>query len=435
MVLSDPGSLAAWFGRARVLLIDDEPANLEFLGHVLASEGYGELTAISDSTEAVARFGELDPDVVITDLRMPGLDGFEVIARIQQQLPPDSYLPILVATADPAPETRRRALSAGARDFLTKPLSPAEVRLRVRNLLETRFLHEQLRDHNSLLETRVSERTRELEEARTEILFRLALAAEFRDDQTGQHTVRVGRLSARLAQVLGLSTEACDLIGRAAPLHDVGKIGIPDAILLKPGRLGPAEFAVMQRHAAIGANLLSGSLHPLLQLAEEIALSHHEHWDGRGYPHGLAGEAIPLSGRIVAVADVFDSLTHVRPYKVAWTVRDTLNEIQAKSGSQFDPAIVEALVRVVPETHLMEDGIRDDPGHAEQDAALNASRASMAMFAMAARVESLEAERDALAREVERLRRRVRGRSPRAARAKGTGQPDDATDRPSREDG
>jgi putative two-component system response regulator len=415
MVPIDPGSLHAWFGRARVLLIDDEPANLEFLGHVLAPEGYGELTALSDSVEAVDRFQELDPDVVITDLRMPNLDGFEVMARIQQQLPVGSYLPILVATADPAPETRRRALSAGARDFLTKPLSPAEVRLRVRNLLETRFLHEQLRDYAGLLESRVGERTRELEEARTEILARLALAAEFRDDQTGQHTVRVGRLSARMAQVLGLSEELCELIGRAAPLHDVGKIGIPDAILLKPGRLDAEEFGIMQRHTAIGADILSGSLHPLLQLAEEIALSHHEHWDGRGYPYGLEREAIPLSGRIVAVADVFDSLTHERPYKAAWTVRDTLAEIQANAAKHFDPDVVDALLRIVPETHLLDDGLAS-AGRADDDAVMNATRASMALFAMSSRIEALEAERDALQREVEELRRRAGHRGGRAGR-------------------
>jgi putative two-component system response regulator len=417
MVPVDAGSLHAWFGRARILLIDDEPANLEFLSHVLAPEGYGELTALSDSVEAVDRFQELDPDVVITDLRMPNLDGFEVMARIQQQLPAGCYLPILVATADPAPETRRRALSAGARDFLTKPLSPAEVRLRVRNLLETRFLHEQLRDYTGMLESRVSERTRELEEARTEILARLALAAEFRDDQTGQHTVRVGRLSARMAQVLGLSSDMCELIGRAAPLHDVGKIGIPDAILLKPGRLDADEFGIMQRHTAIGANILSGSLHPLLQLAEEIALSHHEHWDGRGYPHGLEREAIPLSGRIVAVADVFDSLTHERPYKAAWTVRDTLDEIQANAARHFDPAVVDALMRVVPETHLLEDGVHASAGRADDDAVMNATRASMALFAMSSRVQALEAERDALLREVQQLRRSAGRKSARAGRA------------------
>lgn len=409
MTLSgDITRLDVWLSGTRVLLIDNEPANLEFLRHVLATEGYGELIAMSDSTAAVERFQTLDPDLVITDLVMPHMDGFAVIASIQKLLQPGAYLPIVAATGDHSPETRRRALSAGARDFLTKPLSPAEVRLRVRNLLETRFLHEQLREQNLQLEGRVSERTRDLEEARTEILLRLARAAEFRDDQTGEHTVRVGRLSARIAQVLGLPAEAYDLIGRAAPLHDVGKIGIPDAILLKPGRLEAAEMETMKKHAVIGADILSGSRNPLLQLAEEVALHHHEHWDGRGYPRGLAGEDIPLSGRIVAVADVFDSLSHERPYKRAWTIRDTLGEITANAGSQFDPAVVEALLRIVPESHMLEGAARVVGERADVDTALNASAvSSIDLAAMTARLESMESERNELTRHVRRLKRQI----------------------------
>jgi putative two-component system response regulator len=409
MMLSDDlDPLAAWLAAARVLLIDDEPANLEFLRRVLETEGYGELVAMADSARAVERFAELDPDLVITDLLMPQLDGFEVIARIRLLLPAGSYLPILVATADHAPETRRRALSAGARDFLTKPLSPAEVRLRVRNLLETRFLHQQLRESNMLLESRVSERTRELEEARTEIIFRLARASEFRDDATGQHTLRVGRLSARMAQVLGLCAAACELIGRAAPLHDVGKIGVPDAILLKPGQLDAAEVAIMQTHTTLGADILSGSRYPLLQLAEEIARSHHERWDGTGYPYGLAGEAIPLSGRIVAVADVFDSLTHERPYKRAWTVRETLAEVESNSGKHFDPAVVEALLRIVPEAHVLATSARSAHDRAAADSAHGPEApSSFDTTALAARLQSLEAERDGLARQLRQLERTV----------------------------
>ena len=403
MLTGDLHALDAWLTRGRILLIDDQPANLQFLRHVLETESYGELITLSDSVEALARFHELAPDLVIVDLWMPELDGFEFITRVQELLPPGTYLPILVATGDHTPETRRRALAVGARDFLTKPLSPAEVRLRVRNLMETRFLHEQLREHNQRLEQRVAERTHELEEARLEMLYRLARAAEFRDDQTGQHTLRVGRLAGRLAQVLGLPPESYDLIARAAPLHDIGKIGIPDGILLKPGRLEPHERGIIQTHTTIGADILSGSRYSLLQLAEEIALNHHERWDGQGYPRGLAGEAIPLSGRIVAVADVFDSLAHDRPYKRAWTPRDALAEIEACAGTQFEPAVVEALLRIAPEMNLLEAA---EPARPAVPAAVAGGFASMVFSVepIGARLRRLESERDMLAREVHELR-------------------------------
>jgi putative two-component system response regulator len=423
----DHDALTAWLSGTRVLVIDDEPANLQFLRHVLGTEGYGDLVTIKDPVEAVARFSELAPDLIIVDVMMPELDGFEVIARVRALSAADAYLPILVATADHAPETRRRALSAGARDFLTKPLSPAEVRLRVRNLMETRFLHEQLRGYTSLLELRVAERTQELEEARLEILVRLARAAEFRDDQTGQHTMRVGQLARQIGELLGLPTEACELIGRAAPLHDIGKIGIPDSVLLKPDRLDAEELAIIRTHTVIGANILAGSRYPLLQLAEEIALCHHERWDGGGYPRGLAADAIPLSGRIVAVADVFDSLSHERPYKRAWTKAETLAEISAQAGSQFDAAVVDALLRItgmgrVRRTAASRNGATATAAAAGSPATqvamprvkgpatnLAPARADADATMLTARLKSVEAERDLLAREVDRLRRLIAG--------------------------
>lgn len=400
----DLEAFGAWLPRARVLLVDDQPANLTFLRHVLEPEGYGELITMTDSVEALARIEEVDPDVVVVDLWMPRLDGFDFIAGVQDLLPTGSYLPILVATGDHTPEARRRALSVGARDFLTKPLSPAEVRLRVRNLLETRFLHEQLLQHNATLEHRVAERTHELEEARLEMLYRLARAAEFRDDESGQHTLRVGRLAGRIAQVLGLPAEEHELIARAAPLHDIGKIGIPDAILLKRDRLDANERQVIETHTIIGADILSGSRYALLQRAEEIAISHHERWDGKGYPHRLAKDAIPIAGRIVAVADVFDALTHDRPYKRAWTFRDTLTEIEDNTGTQFDPAVVEALLRVAPEAHMLEaeaSALRFVP-----NAAVAAAGNGHDLTALAA-LEQVREERDRLALEVEQLRHQV----------------------------
>jgi putative two-component system response regulator len=383
---------------ARILLLDDEPANVEFLHHILHRQGYGALVASMDGLEAADHLDRIRPDLVVLDLMMPGFDGYQFLERLRAWLPEDDYVPVLVVTADTSAETRRRALAAGAADFLTKPLSPAEVRLRVRNLIHTRFLHGALRGQNARLEERVEERTAELDEARQEILDRLARAAEFRDDDTGQHTQRVGRLAGRVAQVLGLDDDHVDLIRKAAPLHDVGKIGIPDSILLKEGRLSAEERALMETHTAIGARILSGSRYPLLQLAEEIALSHHERWDGAGYPHGLRGSEIPLSGRIVAVADVFDSLTHVRPYKRAWTVRETLTEFRAEAGRQFDPELVEVLLRVAPEVgaleHAAADGARPEPPPPTRSQ-------------LEAQLRALQVEREDVNRRIRSLRRRL----------------------------
>jgi putative two-component system response regulator len=212
----------------------------------------------------------------------------------------------------------------------------------VRNLLEVQLLHEQLREHNAILERKLGERTRELDQAQLEILVHLALAAEARDDETQEHAWRIGRTCGLLAIALGLPESQVELVQRAAPLHDIGKIGIPDAILLKPGKLTDAEFDEVKTHAAIGAEILSGSASPLLRVAERIALTHHERWDGTGYPHRIGGEEIPLAGRIVAVADVFDALTHQRPYKKAWPVLDAVGEILTQRYQQFDARLVDA---------------------------------------------------------------------------------------------
>jgi putative two-component system response regulator len=249
-------------------------------------------------------------------------------------------------TSDRAPESKHRALAAGARDFLNKPFDRAEVLLRIKNLLETKLLYCQLQSQNHAFESIVQERTRDLRDAQIEILQRLALAAEFRDDITGQHTQRVGLLAAQIARELGLPEAEAELLRLTAPLHDIGKLGIPDQILLKPDRLTIEEFEHMKQHTTIGARILSGSRYELLQRAEEIAHFHHERWDGSGYPSGLAGEDIPLASRIVAVADTFDVLTHERPYKSAWSIEDALDEIARQSGDKFDPRIVDALLHL-----------------------------------------------------------------------------------------
>jgi putative two-component system response regulator len=394
---------------ANILIVDDEPANAEFLRHVLEPEGYGRVVELTSPIEALARFDDVDPDLVVLDLMMPECDGFEVMKRLRGRLEPDDYLPILIVTGDTSAETQRRALSLGARDFLTKPLSPANVRLRVRNLLETRFLQAQLREYNAVLEERVAERTAELEAARIEILDRLARAAEYRDDDTGQHTYRVGRIAAKLASVLGLPDGTVELIRRAAPLHDIGKIGIPDAILLKSGPLSKEERAVMQEHTRIGAKILSGSRFPMLQMAENIAAVHHERWDGRGYPAGLRSKEISLPGRIVAVADVFDSLTHERPYKPAWSVAQALKEIHDHAGAQFDPAVAAAMMRIGPQAARLSGQTRDTiPG--EQ---VDLFPPEVRPDPVAARIRALEAERDQLRRQVRDLEGKVAARDAR----------------------
>lgn len=326
---------------ARILAIDDDQANLELLRRILEPQGYTDLRTTTDPLRATEILEEFEPDLILLDLRMPGMDGFELLEILRARTPPGSYLPILVLTSDSSQDAKRRALASGARDFLTKPLSPAEVRLRVRNLLETRFLHRELEERNQSLERRVRERTQKLEGARLEILHRLARAAEYRDDETGEHTRRVGRASGRIARALGLPRGEAELIEMVAPLHDVGKIAIPDRILISPARLSVEDFEVMKTHTVIGWELLRGSGFPLLDTAAQIARSHHEHWDGSGYPDALAGKDIPLAGRIVALADTFDALTHARPYKRAWTDAEALAEIVANRGRRFDPDVVD----------------------------------------------------------------------------------------------
>ena len=334
---------------AKILVVDDEESNLVLLERLLARHGFSNVTAVADSREAVGRFEAISPDLVITDLRMPYMDGFELIEAINARLPADSFVPIIVVTADLSRDLERRVLSLGARDFLNKPFNATQVTLRVRNLLQTRLLHVALKRHNEMLEERVRERTIELEAARTDILERLAMAAEYRDVATSRHTQRVGYLAERIARKLGIDAEAAELLRRAAPLHDVGKIGIPDDILLKPGRLTEDEFEAMKMHVALGVKLLSKGQSDLIKLAELIAKTHHERYDGSGYPSGLTGERIPIEGQIVAVADVFDTLISHRPYKEPWPVECAVAEIRHRSGTWFSPRVVHAFLQVLGE--------------------------------------------------------------------------------------
>jgi len=333
------------FRNARILIVDDEQGNVDILRRFLTRAGFTRIESTTDSREAGTLYVQHRPDLILLDLHMPHLDGLQVMDTLNE-IAEASYLPILILSADLTPEARREALSRGAKDFVNKPFQQDELLLRIKTLLETRFLYIQIQSQNQVLEAKVRERTRELIEAQIEIIERLAVAAEFRDDNTGQHTQRVGQMSALLARQLGQPDSQVSLMARAAPLHDVGKIGVPDTILLKMGKLTPAEFEVVKQHTVIGARILSGGKFPLLRLAEEIAFCHHERWDGEGYA-GLRGTDIPLAGRIVAVADVFDALTQQRPYKPAWPVAEAIAEIDRQRERQFDPGVVDAFLRVI----------------------------------------------------------------------------------------
>ena len=333
------------FRNARILIVDDEDANIAILRRILERAGFCRLESTTDPRQAAERYIEHRPDLVLLDLHMPHMDGLAVMERLNE-IAEATYLPILILSGDLTSEARRDALSRGAKDFVSKPFQQDELLLRIKTLLETRFLYLQIQSHNQMLEAKVRERTRELVDAQIEIIERLAIAAEFRDDNTGQHTQRVGQMSSLLARQLGLPDSQVSLIARAAPLHDVGKIGVPDTILLKMGKLSKAEFEVVKQHTVIGARILSGGKFALLRLAEEIAFSHHERWDGDGYA-GLNKTDIPLAGRIVAVADVFDALTQQRPYKPAWPVAEAIAEIDRQRERQFDPGVVDAFLRVI----------------------------------------------------------------------------------------
>jgi cyclic di-GMP phosphodiesterase len=332
---------------ARILIIDDQAQNIGLLRRILERAGYENIASTTNPAEALALKAEFQPDLVLLDLHMgTDKDGFQVLEELVSNPHGADHLPVLMITADDSAEVKRRALALGAKDFVGKPFDSAEVLLRIRNLLETRFLYQTLRDQNSELEQKVADRTKELEESRLEVLERLAVAVEFRDDDTGNHTKRVAQVSAALAQAIGLPASTVDLIRRAAPLHDIGKVGIPDSILLKAGPLTGPEFAIMKTHTVLGARMLSEGRSELVRVSQRIARSHHEWWDGSGYPDQTSRESIPLEARIVAVADFLDALTHDRPYRPAWSLEDTLSEIAARAGIHFDPQIATALAGI-----------------------------------------------------------------------------------------
>ena len=332
--MTDPSDLRS----AAILIVDDEPANVKLLQQMLEMEGYVNARSTTDPREAMGLVQAQATDLVLLDLNMPDLDGYAVMEQLKALAHPPT---ILVLTAQISMEHRLRALQSGARDYLSKPFDMAELLARVRNLLEVHRYHTCLRQENAVLEARVQERTRELHDSRLEIIRRLGRAAEFRDNETGLHIIRMSKISRILGLKAGMGEAEADLLLNASPMHDIGKIGIPDRILLKPGELDPDEWEVMKTHARIGADLLDGHPAPVLRMARDIALTHHEKWDGSGYPHGLKGQAIPLVGRIVALADVFDALTSERPYKPAWPLEKALDYIREQLGGHFDPHLAD----------------------------------------------------------------------------------------------
>ena len=323
-----------------ILIIDDNIIDVQILNKILTNAGFINISSTTDPTQAIDLYKEIKPDLVLLDLNMPKMDGFAVMVQLSI-LNPDDYLPLVILTAEEE-SIRFKALSSGAKDFLHKPYQHLDVLLKSRNIIEVRLLYNQIKNQSASLEHQVNEQIKEIRDARLDVIQRLAIAAELRDAGTGRHIYRMSRYCQLLAMAVGFTKEQADLILTASPLHDIGKIAIPDFILLKPSGLDPNEFEIIKTHTTLGAKMLTGSNSVFLKMAETIALTHHEKWDGKGYPRGIRGEDIPLVGRICALADVFDALSSARPYKEAWTLEKTIEEIRQLKGTHFDPKIVEA---------------------------------------------------------------------------------------------
>jgi putative two-component system response regulator len=344
----------------RVLIVDDDPTIRDLHSRLAKSLGYETETA-ADGIEAMAKLA-LDIDLVMLDAQMPNLDGFEVAARIRAQ-PGLAFLPIIMVTGLEGAGDHRRAWEAGVNEFITKPIDRDLFHLRTHWLLDLKRTHDRLNERSSDLERAVENRTaalrdalHEMTEARRQIhrahldtIRRLTVAAEFKDRDTGDHIERIGLYARVLADAVGMSPGAVETVRHAAPLHDVGKLGIPDEVLLKPGKLDDRELAVMRTHAVLGARLLSESESAVIRMGQTIAQSHHERWDGRGYPQGLAGEDIPIEARICAIVDVFDALTMDRPYRRAVDPDTVLDMMKSESGAHFDPTLLHAFFARTPE--------------------------------------------------------------------------------------
>jgi len=355
--------------RKRILVVDDEVPVRQVLREMLQSLGYAVLEA-EDGAQTLDLAFHREADLILLDVGLPDLTGFEVAKLIRRRFDP-AVLPIIMVTGRAGREERLKAVEAGANDFIGKPVDMTELKVRVAAQLRLKEAELLRRRHRAELERAVRERTRELRatlerlrEAQMDTLFRLALAAEYKDDETGKHIQRVGSFCGILATAAGLPGHQVHLLEVAGPMHDVGKIGVPDAILLKPGKLDPGEWEIMKTHTTVGHQLLAGSASEYLEVGATVALSHHERWDGTGYPQGLAKEEIPIEGRICAIADVFDALTSERPYRPPFPVEQAVDMLREGKGSQFDPDLldlfIENLDRILAAKRKAERGDPDD---------------------------------------------------------------------------
>ncbi len=345
--------------RNTVIVVDDQSTGRAILEQVVRSldervlvEGFARpVDAVVWATRHVA-------DLVLVDYLMPDMDGIEFVKRLRA-LPGYEHVPIVMVTVHDDRKVRYAALDAGITDFLTKPVDARECLARCRNLLTLRRQQLVLEDRRRLLEHMVEDATREVREREKETLLRLARAGEFRDEETGYHLIRMSRYSRLIANAIGLDRDEAETVELAAPLHDIGKIGIPDQILLKSGRLDAAEWQVMRRHPVIGHEILKGSASKYVRMGALIALGHHEKYDGSGYPNGLVGDHIPLCARIVAIADVYDALTSVRPYKGAWSTDAALDYVASQAGKHFDPRLSDAFIGAKREVVQVQNEWRD----------------------------------------------------------------------------
>lgn len=344
----------------QVLIIDDTEINLILFSALVKKLDDCEPVAFANARDALQWAKVNVPDLVIVDYMMPDLDGLEFI-RLLRDLAGRKMVPVLMITANDQKEIRYRALDIGANDFLTKPVDKVEFLARAKNMLSLNQARKQLADHASWLAGEVRRATKEIVDRERETVYRLSKAAEYRDPETGAHILRMAHFSKLIAREMGLSLEEQSLLLEAAPMHDIGKVGIADKILLKPGRLDRDEFEIMKQHAVFGYELLKGSSSRVLQAGAEIARGHHEKFDGSGYPSGLKGEEIPIFSRIVAVADVFDALTSERPYKAAWTLEAAVDFLNDGAGTHFDPKCVMAFLNAWEDVMLVRDRYQEEP--------------------------------------------------------------------------
>jgi putative two-component system response regulator len=347
---------------SRLLVVDDNAVNLSLFRHLLQKIDGAEVVCFADPAAALGWSDDHEADLILLDYMMPVIDGLEFIRR-HRLIPGRADVPIVMVTADTESDVRHQALAMGAQDFLTKPVDKIELVTRVRNLLALRKSRQQLANRAAWLAEEVKKATAEITAREKEAILRLSRAAEYRDPETGMHLLRMSNYTRLIAEQLGLPLAEQQLLLEAAPMHDIGKVATPDHILLKPGRLTPEEFEIMKRHATIGFEILRDSVSPLLQCAAALALAHHEKFDGGGYPQGFAGEAIPLHGRIVAVADVFDALTSERPYKKAWPLQDAADFLKDNAGSHFDPLCVDAFLAAWPQVLEIRARYQEGAGH------------------------------------------------------------------------